>query len=202
MAQPYDQPFAGMDAHFGAVNFPSTNIGGTSSMSHWDPSDLSPYSSTALNNTTTYPSNPATISDEFAMQQPLSTSDLSQPPLETELQVVPYAQPSNPTNPVIASPLQPELPGYNEMAATSKRSRLPKSAKMQHRSAFRQQVTKTQGVPGSFLDVFCAGPAPKNGRTFAQKQNKKAVEADGGACYLCRIKKKQVLILRLLRKYS
>jgi cellobiose-specific phosphotransferase system component IIB len=48
---------------------------------------------------------------------------------------------------------------------------------------------------------FDVGPPPKRPRTGAQRKNKNAVEASGGACFACRMKKKQVIILGPAMKY-
>lgn len=84
-------------------------------------------------------------------------------------------------------------------AITRKRRRSPQGNPEKGMSATRRKLSKQSRVPETFLGtMWCSEPAPKSSRTTSQKQNKKAVENAGGACFLCLVLKKQVT-LRLYR---
>jgi hypothetical protein len=199
MGEPYNPSFTGLDA---VMDPPSSGVYGDLSMSHGDPSLYFPnLSSSTLPQT----SHSGIVSDQFGMQQLMPTPELLQTPMQSVLQVIPYRQPPNSTQYIsTSSSFQQESPSQSQMTgkATRKRPRSPESAQEQQLSAFRQQVSKSKGVPGFLLGGFCTGsdPAPKRSRTSAQK-NKNDVEKAGGACFLCRMIKKRVIPLALSTEF-
>ncbi|PMD67522.1 uncharacterized protein K444DRAFT_17246 [Hyaloscypha bicolor E] len=191
MGQLYDPLFTGLDAH--AMDPPSSGDYDDLSMSHGDPSLYFP---NLWSSTLPQTSHSGIGSDQFGMQQVIPTPGLCQTPMQSVLQVIPYRQPPNSTQYIsTSSSFQQESPSQDQMTgkATRTRPRSPESAQEQQLSAFRQQVSKSKGVPGFLLSEFCADsdPTPKRSRTSAQKKNKNDVEKAGGACFLCRMIKKR-----------
>ena len=89
-----------------------------------------------------------------------------------------------------------------DKAITRKRRRSTQGNPEQRMSATRKQLSKQSRVPETYLGtMWCSEPASKNSRTTSQRQNKKAVENAGGACFLCLVLKKQVYIIGTLRLY-
>jgi hypothetical protein len=200
VGQPYNPSFTGLDA---VMDPPSSGVYGDLSMSHGDPSLYFPnFSSSTL----PQPSHSGIVSDHFGMQQLMPTPELRQTPMQSVLQVIPYKQPPNSTQYISTfSSFQQESPSQDQMTCkdTRKRPRSSESVQEQQLSAFRQQVSKSKGVPGFLLGGFCTDtdPAPKRSRTSAQKKNKNDVEKAGGACFLCRMIKKRVIPLALSTEF-
>ena len=111
--------------------------------------------------------------------------------------MLPIIQRRNSAQPTSASELAyQELPSidHSTSAIVRKRVRSPGPTETQRFSAFCQQISKKAGAPKTSFGLFCSGPDPptKRCRTNSQKQNKKAVQDVGGACFLCVLTKKTV----------
>lgn len=78
---------------------------------------------------------------------------------------------------------------------THKRRRSPEPDQEQWLGAVRQKLSKQSGVPEDRLGTMCfESVAAKRNRTKLEKKNKREVGSAGGACFLCLISKKKVLL--------
>ena len=140
--------------------------------------------------------------NHFGVQNSMPKPVSGQPPMVPALSGSLHGQFPDPAQSASASSVnhhyQPNQIPVMVKAIPRKRRQSPQGASEQR----RKQLSKQSRVPEPYLStMWCLEPAPKSRRTTSQKQNKKAVENAGGACFLCLCFKKKVYIIGTPRIY-
>jgi len=200
ISQPYDPSVAGMDID--ADVFPASFVSGGLTVGHGNPSVylpnfasdvVSPISSSGI------------VGDQSDALASMPVHEWDQTPKQSELQIIPYMPSQSSTqHESDSSSFQQKPRSRNSKNSTRKRLRSPEFAQERQLSSFRQKMSK-KGIPEVLLCEFRSGEildhADKGTRTPAQKKNKRDVEEAGGACFLCRVKKKPVIALVVSMKF-